>query len=333
MPLSAQEQQAIEAACRYLSAHCPGPLPWGIVGGPTLEDQHRQERSPEVLISNGEIEAAVEVKALIGSEADQMNLASIRSLDRYLKPSCGGHYHLFPCVDFRTPLDMGFAKRLKAEIDRVAPRLRIGEVGPIRIPRRGRLRCYADRKQSHFYCSHNYRFGACLPTDLHGIFWLMDDGEWEHKFLTDRARDDFARALVSACERIRSGGETILAWDEEWELLPTGSDRDGVWICAATDAQDVPSVAVQALGRAVRDGMQKFATRRWAELHVLVIDNRGVLLPAGMAEAIATRLEPADQQVLDLLLLIDRGQTVRRLWPTSSAWPSSSSSNSGVQAS
>ena len=39
--------------------------------GPALEDQHHRESSPEVLVSNGEIEAAIEAKAMIGSQVDQ----------------------------------------------------------------------------------------------------------------------------------------------------------------------------------------------------------------------------------------------------------------------
>ena len=61
MPLTEQEERCVTLVCRYLSEHYGGD--WSVKEN--LDDQDLPEPTPEVIVSNGVKDAAVEVKRLI----------------------------------------------------------------------------------------------------------------------------------------------------------------------------------------------------------------------------------------------------------------------------
>ena len=120
MPLSEQERRCVELTCQYLNGTRGGR--WKIDDGPTLDEQYPSQPSPEVLVHNESMTAAIEVKYLTGDSMLNEYRESIFSLRRFLVPPCGGHYTLDPCIDFRLPIrDPRFRKHLRQEIARVAP--------------------------------------------------------------------------------------------------------------------------------------------------------------------------------------------------------------------
>ena len=68
-----------------------------------MDDLKLSEPTPEVIVSNGEKTAAVEVKRLTGDSTYQDYIAYLRNNERFLVPSCGGSYYLCPAVDFAFP--------------------------------------------------------------------------------------------------------------------------------------------------------------------------------------------------------------------------------------
>jgi len=59
MPLTPQEQRCIDLALGPLGDLYGGT--WRVSDGPTLDDLHESQSSPECLVTNGSISAAVEV--------------------------------------------------------------------------------------------------------------------------------------------------------------------------------------------------------------------------------------------------------------------------------
>ena len=131
MPLTDQKKRCVDFTCRYLEEHYGGS--WSIEQ--YLDDQNPSEPTPEVVLSNGEKTAAVEVKRLTGDSTQQEYLSALLSNDKYLVPTCGGSYYLVPPVNFRLPMSPQLRLLVKREIERVAPMLDEGQNGAIRIPR------------------------------------------------------------------------------------------------------------------------------------------------------------------------------------------------------
>lgn len=138
MPLTPQEQHCIDLALGALGDLYGGT--WRVPDGPTLDDLHKSQASPECLVTNDLISAAVEVKRLTGDSVLQAYREALMSLNRSLTPSCGGYYTLSPTVDFRLPIDGSLRRHLKEEIERVAPALvRGGAPGAVHIPRKAHV--------------------------------------------------------------------------------------------------------------------------------------------------------------------------------------------------
>ncbi|MHA2070024.1 MAG: hypothetical protein ACXABY_37135, partial [Candidatus Thorarchaeota archaeon] len=141
MPLSEQEKHCIEKTCEFLSTAMGGH--WTIES--YLDELYPEESTPEGIINNGMTTAAVEVKRMTGNAAQQAYRQSLPSNERYLAPSCGGYYWIAPPVDFRLPMSATLRKQVKKEIERVAPSLKPGDKGVLRIPRSGHISFISDR--------------------------------------------------------------------------------------------------------------------------------------------------------------------------------------------
>lgn len=102
-------------------------------------------------------------------------------------------------------------------------------------------------------------------------------------------------------------------WDEEWDLLLIDPDGTGVEILCVTEAFSPEGAVAEDVSRAVGTKHKKFADKRWAELHVLVMDTR-VPLDVSDYAALAISCVPTDQlSDLDLVALA-RGDSVVALW-------------------
>ena len=135
MPLSQQEARCIELACTYLGSQLGGR--WSI--SEMLDEKHPEEASPEVMVSNGNETAAIEVKRLTGDSVQQAYLESILSLERSLVPTCGGFYFLYPPIGIQLPLSTSLKREVKRQIEKIASTLSPGGSAALKFPRRGHV--------------------------------------------------------------------------------------------------------------------------------------------------------------------------------------------------
>lgn len=318
MPLLEQERHCIDLACRFLQTQYGGY--WSTADGPTLDEQHPAESSPEALVHNGRTTAAIEVKRLKGDLAWTNYFVSQRSLRTSLVPPCGGSYVLNPCVDFRLPVHKRFAKLLKREIARVAPLLEIGQAGEVRIPRKAALKMSRPTGPGHLHCCHSYsdHVVRALSPRLVGAYWIDDESQWEHSFITEPAQEVFFRAVMLASEKSRVTGTAELEWEEEWEFKRIEGDEDSVRLVAVTGAIDRIGGLNEALGSIVDKGRQKFTARRWADLSVLIIENGYMSTPLPLVRQAVLSLSARCIAPLDLILWVDERE-IHQIWPLETA--------------
>jgi hypothetical protein len=274
MPLSKQEQRCITLVCRYLGKHYGGS--WTI--RENLDDRKLQEPTPEVIVSNGNNIAAIEVKRLIDS-VTQNYIANLLSNERFFAPSCGGSYYFCPPLGFEFPMAHGVRRIVKREIERVAPTLSSGQKGTINIPRQGRVSLIAESGPPAIYCCHGNRYSELMShimEKITGRFMLVDD-KLEHSFITQKCKDAFAEAVVAACMKCLQGNNSDFKWYEEWELVRTdmgdGVSHDGVWVLAASSAHSLQASTEQCVHAVLDNAMRKFKrTPPWAEIQVIVLE-------------------------------------------------------------
>ena len=306
MPLTDQEQQCIDFACRYLEEHYGGI--WSI--RELLDDQNQSEPTPEVILSNGEKTAAIEVKRLIGDSTWQEYVAALLSNADYLVPSCGGYYYLSPPIDFRRPMERRLRQLVKKEIERVAPTLGSGQIDAIRIPREGRISLISKSGPPFINCHHSGPFSGLLAQmkeKITGIFMLIDEG-LEHSFVTQKFISEFEDAVLTACKNRLEGDNDPFSWDEEWELKRVedgGEDeRDGVWMIATTDARSMSESVEQCVHMVLDKAMQKFRVKRWAEIQIIVLES-SINAPAGLAAKAVENFNPSDRDLVNHFLIVD----------------------------
>jgi hypothetical protein len=321
MPPSEQERRCIDLACRYLGGRYGGS--WSIEE--FLDDFNPSEPSPEVIVGNSQKRAAIEVKRLTGDAMQQEYVASLLSNDKFLTPSCGGSYYLNPPVDFRLPMDTALRRLVKREIERLASTLSPGEKGAIRIPRQGHISLISESGPSLIYCLHQGP-GADLVSGLKdkitGMFMLVDEG-LEHSFVTQEGKAAFEEAVTIACERRLQGNTDPFSWDEEWELAriddeDNGDTKNGVWIIAVTDARSMQDSVEQCVHAVLDKAMQKFRTKRWADLQIVVVETSALAPRLQAAQAVGT-FEPDNRGLIDHFLLVD-GEEIAEASAVVAAW-------------
>jgi hypothetical protein len=311
MPITEQEARCIDLTCSHLATLYGGD--WRPLGQVSLDDLYPSEPTPEVIVGNGHGTAAIEVKRLTGDSVFQAYKESIFSLQRSLVPSCGGYYWLSPPQDFRLPIDLALRRQIKKEIERAAPRLAVGESGPVRIPRQGQIVLISESGPPYIHCHHDDSRGLLRPLLDHvaGQFFLIDEG-LEHSFVTDEGRGAFYRAVATACQVRLEGNSAPVTWYEEWELTRGDNDdkQDGVEIIAVTEARDMHSSVAESVYAMLEKGQKKFAAKRWAERHVLVFES-SIHAPPHLVTSVVGSLEPEELQGIDLLLLVDGSELVQ----------------------
>lgn len=309
MPLSDQETRCIELTCEYLSSAVGGS--WTPQSYP--DELYPAEPTPEVIVTNGRVTAAIEVKRLTGDSIDQAYLESLLSNQKFLVPSYGGYYTLEPPVDFRLLMDINLRRHVKREIERLAPTLRLGEAGAVRVPRKGHISLISEFGPPYIYCNHGGPYSKVMQPLLEridGKFMLVDEG-LEHSFFTDEGRSAFYDAVAAACERRLKGDASPFGWYEEWQLtrLDDEEDKDGVWIIAVTKARDMRESVAECVYTILENALRKFAEKRWADLHVVVLEKSTYAPERLVAEAMAA-LEPDEVRDVNFILLVDGDSVV-----------------------
>lgn len=313
MPLSGQEKRCMDLACEHLAAMHGGL--WRIAEGPTLDQLYPSEPSPEALVGNGSLTAAIEVKRLTGDLLYEEYKASIFSLKRYLTPPCGGYYWLAPPIDFRLPMDQKLRRQVKQEIERVAPTLSGGESGALRVPRRGYIAVSSRSGSPHIHCQHPRARSLLAPLldRLTGQFFLVDNG-LEHSFFSDEGRNEFLDILSDACAAALNGDHSPFTWHEEWQLTKTDEDDEdeetGVWIIAVTEARDFPASVAECVYAILEKGLKKFLGRRWGDLHVLALEC-SIMAPERLVSPLVGTVEDPELEGIDMILLVDGDSVIQ----------------------
>jgi hypothetical protein len=315
VPLTSQEQHCVDLALGPLGDLYGGT--WRVTDGPTLDDLHESQASPECLLTNGLISAAVEVKRLTGDSVMQAYTEALLSLNRSLIPSCGGYYTLSPAIDFRLPIDGSLRRLLKKEIKRVAPTLVPGGApGVVHIPRKAHVSMSREDGPGNLWCCHNSTGNLVAEASplVTGTFLLVDQGTLEHNFVTDAGLAAFHAALADACRRRIETGSGHLQWFEEWELwrcedFPDDDpcDRDGVHVICVTEARSVDVSVAEALDLMLEKALKKFE-RTWAERHLIVLDQATALCNAERVGQALSWVTPEELANVDLILLTDNDE-------------------------
>lgn len=310
MPLSEQERRCIDLALKHLGSQYGGS--WCIER--YLDDEFPSENTPEVLVTNGECNAAIEVKRLTDPETQEL-IESLRSNERYFTPPCGGYYWMATPPDLEHRIDRQLRRHLKKEIERVAPTLNVQESGALRVSRSARLECVNTKPNTHHLSC--YHLGPIsdllrpLSSRVNGIFFLDDRG-LEHSFVTEEGRNAFYDIIAAACQMCPEGKSVSVEWHEEWRLTKTrereSGKQDGVWVIAASDAFDVAEASRTSVKNILDKASPKFESKNWANLHVLVVDWTASMLDPVLD--IVRNLQPNELEPIDLVLIVKDDQIV-----------------------
>ena len=314
MTLSEQEIRCIKCACKFLSSALGGN--WNIES--YLDEVNATEPTPEVVVTNGTTTAAIEVKRMAGDSAQQKYRESLYSNERYLIPSCGGYYLLNPPIDLRLPVDNVLRRQVKKEIERVAPTLQPNDKGVLRIPRSGHISLISEHNPPAILCSHGLGSYSDLFRPLldrlEGRFMLVDEG-LQHSFFTDEGKEAFYDTIASACKRRLEGDSSTFFWNEEWQITRSkdseeGEDNNnGVWILTSTGARSVPASIEENLQNVLHNALRKFV-RRWAQLHILVLEENSDVYTQLIKETVAV-FSPTELPNIDYVLLVTNGKVVQ----------------------
>lgn len=313
MPLSEQESHCIELTCDHLSSILEGQ--WVI--DRILDDLHNDEPTPEALVTNGDINAAIEVKRLTGDSISQDYSKYLLYCERHLVPSCGGFYTITPPTNFHLPMDIKLFKHIKREIERVAPSLGQEERGAIKVSRSGYISRGSETASPLIYCLHAGPTSELLTPvveQIRGRYMLVDEG-LEHSFVTEECRKAFQDAVVAACESPLYGITNPFNWDEEWELkkLPDGSgeenDNGAVHIWTCTPARAIMESVAECVFMVLTNALKKFQNR-WANYHILALD-RETYAPDQYITGAIEAFETDELNVLDHIVRIDGDDLVQ----------------------
>ena len=184
-----------------------------------LDEQYPNEKSPDVLLSDGRKSMAVEIKQLTDGPTFHQYRLEQHSLYSRLSPDRGRSYHLRPVLVGRTGLPGSWVPRVKNAIAEQAPQLQVGEKLALRIPRHSPLKNCGESNPGFVSCFHGTgRELRKVLSDTTGFFQLQDGCEPGHQFLTDETRTEFERGLARACIASKQRGSIEFRWHEEWWL-------------------------------------------------------------------------------------------------------------------
>lgn len=314
MPLTKQEARCIDLGCAFISGQFGGD--WKPQSGPTLDELYPSKRSPEIIATDGQRTAAIEVKRLTGDSEWNDYRAYRRSLQRSLAPVGGGHYDLVPSIDFRLPMAPPMRRSIKRQIAALAESMRPGDSAAVMIPREAVISQSRDWGDGFFFCCHTSTgqdLAQAVSERIEGAFMLVDEGQREHEFVTDEGFRAAVDALVDACARRLHDGTATAQWQEEW-ALHRGEDGEGqVDLVVVTNARDVWAANAEAVDLVLDDALRKFTEQRWADLHVVVLDCDGIVLEPDLVIGAVRAYEAEVLETVDLILLAD-GNQILEAW-------------------
>ena len=307
MPLSSQERRCIDLVLPVLADLYGGK--WTQDDGPTLDELYPNERTPECLVNNGRIKAAIEVKALTGDDVERAYKEALLSLSRTLDPGCEGFFVLGPAVALAVPVDRPMFRYLRKGVLKLAPKLARVETGGVRLPRKAWVSLETAHGPGRVHCCHNYseHLFEALEARITGSFMLVDDHLPDHSFVTAEAFETFHTELAAACFRRTHDGSNHFEWYEEVPLLRCDSEGDnerGLDVLAVSEARDVSTGVAEALDYVLEKALEKFH-RSWAERHVIIFDKAAGLCDAERVKKALSWYTPEELEDVDLILETD----------------------------
>ena len=311
MPSREQELRCVEAVCCFLTRETGAA--WQTVGWP--DDLHQGEPSPDVLLTDGKDNLAVEIKRLTDGEEFDEYFGAQESLYTSLAPNGTGVYTLIPPALVRFPLDKKLVHNISKNIARAAVGLQVGHRMNLPIPRRAPVKFMPRSDMGGVFCQHAHQGEVrAVSPGVTGLYLLEDDGP-SHQFLSDDRRLAFHREIRRACTASRKNGKATAAWSEEWELLRHGDEAEGqggVEVMAFA-ADFLESAAIKSVAKAISAAREKFGTKKWAERSAVAL-HAGELwdqVPLALYADAIRELKAADVHPLDEIFLV-RGSLVRR---------------------
>lgn len=273
------------------------------------DDRYDAESSPDVLLTDGADEIAIEIKQLTDGESFHTHGGALQSLYEGLAPDSARSYMLFPPPSIRLPLDRTLVKQIRPRIASAATELRVGKAVEVPIPRRATVRFLGQSDVGFVKCFHARSDDVrAVSREVTGSYLLEDSGGPDHQFLSEERRLSFYQALTRACRDSERGERAEVEWFEEWELR-RGEDSDkgegGVLVFAAVGVF-LESAAIESVDKAIRSAKKKFEAKKWARRQAVALhagEQQQELSPALFGSAIA-RLEAADVQPLDSVFLV-----------------------------
>ena len=268
-----QEERCAALLCEDLSGNAGGK--WRV--DEWLDDLNTSEPTPDVVLTNGVDDIAIEIKQLTDGAALDCHDRETQSLYRKLAPKTGGEFELIPPSGIWRRFDPKLIRQLKSRIDNAAVQLKVGEPTEIEISRQATIRFCGEHALGRVNCSHTY--DEVFPLRLQGVdglYFLQDDCGPRHKFITEDCRTAFFRKLEEICAEIRQKGQDAhseIQWTEEWELRKirdTPHDTGGVLVVGMA-ADFLESAAIESVRKEIEKGKHKFEKRKWARRSAIAL--------------------------------------------------------------
>lgn len=307
MPLTDRERETSLKVCEMLSRLTADR--WELQPGPTPDDLDPTGKTPDTLAqSDSRSTAGIEIKGLTGDDVINAYRASILSLERRLTPTFGGTYELVPAGPIDLPLTPAFMRELKGIIEKCATGMSPYSTIALPVPRGATLIMLSDSGPGFILCnSHNTgQFWSWVRERITGRFFLDDPALTNHDVLGEAERKDLADTIVDACDRMRLTGDGRVEITETWTLhrLPDG-EPEGVRVLTASRARNLQELNRDAALAMVSKALEKFAVRRWGDLHIIALDKEnGMIRERWVGEALAEFLA-ADLPECDLVVYVD----------------------------
>lgn len=306
-----QERRCAFAVCRHLTEQTGQewrPALW-------LDQGRDAERSPDVRLSDGTDDIALEITRLTAGRRFHDHDNAQSSLYRRLAPAGAGKFTLFLPPTLGLPLGKKLERSLRGPIVVATRDLPVGEWGIVLVHREATVSYIHPRNDVPMFCMHAARdHFEGFSNGIEGAFQLQDQGTSPHQFLTQERRQAFHDDLLRACRASKRSGQAPIEWHEEWKVYRSedaGDGRGGVMVSAFV-SDWVESAAIQSVDKALDHAKEKFQAKPWGSRTAVALDAgdaRGHISPETFAWAIDD-LETDQVGPIDVLFLIV-GDSVR----------------------
>lgn len=198
-------------------------------------------------------------------------------------------------------------RTLRREIERLAPSMQDGNERPIEIPRQALLVIRPRDQGVILGCCHNdfpeILEAAQRVSNVDGL--LVDQGQMEHSFVTDEAREAFIQAVVAVAE---SGQSQTITWNEEWPLTRHDGNDNGVWVLGTSGAFDVQDSVAASTERMLNQAVKKFRGKEWAPVQIIALDAASPHMTADRVRAVLSAFDADELADVNLVVLVGEGK-------------------------